>query len=101
MEEVNQELAAAKTLDQRIDADMRFHTLLAEATGNPVFGLLLEPLTHLLRLSLKETLGRVGSDRAVHGHQQIIEAVRQRNPEGARLAILGLVDMAEQDLGIG
>ena len=37
-------IGRAGTLDRRIDADLRFHALLAEATQNPVFGVLLEPL---------------------------------------------------------
>jgi DNA-binding FadR family transcriptional regulator len=100
MEEANRQLTAAATLDQQIKADVRFHTLLAEATGNPVFGLLLEPLAHLLRLSLKKTLGRTGVERAAGGHQKILAAVRRGDPEGARQAMLDLVAMSEMDLGI-
>ncbi len=75
MEEANRQLIAAATLDQQIKADVRFHTLLAEATGNPVFGLLLEPLAHLLRLSLKKTLSRTGVERAAGCHGKILAAV--------------------------
>src|SRR6185295_17132942 len=35
-------LAALQTLDRRVDADLLFHRTLAEATGNPVFLLLLD-----------------------------------------------------------
>jgi DNA-binding FadR family transcriptional regulator len=100
MEEANRQLIAAATLDQQIKADVRFHTLLAEATGNPVFGLLLEPLAYLLRLSLKKTLSGTGVERAASGHRRILAAVRQGDPEGARQAMLDLVAMSEMDLGI-
>ncbi len=100
MEEANRQLIAAATLDQQIKADVRFHTLLAEATGNPIFGLLLEPLAYLLRLSLKQTLSRTGVERAAGGHEKILAAVRRGDPAGARQAMLDLVAMSEIDLGI-
>jgi DNA-binding FadR family transcriptional regulator len=98
MEETNQRLAGPGTLDQRIDADLRFHALLAEATQNPVFGVLLEPLAHLMRLSRKATLGRTGAERAVAGHRAILEAIRRAAPDAARRAMLEHLTMAEQDL---
>jgi GntR family transcriptional regulator, transcriptional repressor for pyruvate dehydrogenase complex len=98
MEEMNRLLVGQGTLDQRIDADLRFHSLLAEATQNPVFGVLLEPLAHLMRLSRKATLSRTGAERAVAGHLAILEAIRQGDPEAARRAMYEHLAMAEQDL---
>jgi GntR family transcriptional regulator, transcriptional repressor for pyruvate dehydrogenase complex len=98
MEEMNRRLVGPGTLDQRIDADLRFHALLAEATQNPVFGVLLEPLAHLMRLSRKATLSRTGADRAVDGHRAILEAIRRGDPEAARQAMLEHLTMAERDL---
>jgi GntR family transcriptional regulator, transcriptional repressor for pyruvate dehydrogenase complex len=98
LEEANRQLIAAQTLDEQIDADMRFHTRLAEATGNPIFGLLLEPLTHLLRQSLRETLSRSGVARAADGHELILEAVRRSDSDDASRAMLELLAMAEKDL---
>lgn len=100
LEATIQELTTVETLDLQIEADMRFHTLLAQATGNPVFGLLLEPLTRLLQWSLKETLGRTGTQRAAECHRKILAAVRSQDSAGARAAMLELVAMAEVDLGI-
>jgi GntR family transcriptional regulator, transcriptional repressor for pyruvate dehydrogenase complex len=98
MEEMNRRLAGPGSLDQRIDADLRFHALLAEATQNPVFGVLLEPLAHLMRLSRKATLGRTGAERAVAGHREILSAIRRGDPEAARQAMFDHLAMAEQDL---
>jgi GntR family transcriptional regulator, transcriptional repressor for pyruvate dehydrogenase complex len=98
MEDTNRVLIGPGTLDQRIDADLRFHALLAEATQNPVFGVLLDPLAHLMRLSRKATLGRTGAERAVAGHQAILAAIRNGDPEAARRAMLEHLTMAEQDL---
>lgn len=98
MEDANRRLVGPGTLDQRIDADLRFHALLAEATQNPVFGVLLEPLAHLMRLSRKATLSRTGAERAVAGHRAILEAIRRGDSDAARQAMLEHLTMAERDL---
>ncbi len=98
LEQAHLQLAEAKALDDRIDADLRFHELLAESTGNPVFGLLLAPLAHLMRLSRKQTLGRTGVERAIAGHEKILAAVRRGDSDSARKAMLDHLAMAEKDL---
>jgi GntR family transcriptional regulator, transcriptional repressor for pyruvate dehydrogenase complex len=98
LQSANDELAQTKKIDQLIAADMRFHDLLAEATGNPVFGLLLRVLANLLRSSRRETLARTGAERALAGHREIYDAVRQRKPELARAAMLRHLQWAEEDL---
>jgi GntR family transcriptional repressor for pyruvate dehydrogenase complex len=52
LEQLEQALAELQTvhgLSEQVAADMRFHDLLAEATGNPVFQLLLKTLASLMR----------------------------------------------------
>jgi GntR family transcriptional regulator, transcriptional repressor for pyruvate dehydrogenase complex len=98
MEEANRQLIEAKTLDQQIDVDLRFHALIAEATKNPVFGILLEPLAHLMRLSRKTTLSRTGVARAASDHHEILNAIRRGDSEAARSAMLDHLARAEQDL---
>jgi GntR family transcriptional repressor for pyruvate dehydrogenase complex len=98
MEEANRQLLKANTLDQRVEADIRFHTLLAEATGNPIFAMLIEPITHLLRLSMAETLSRSGEKRAAKCHEKILAAIRHADSEAAKQAMLDLVATAEMDL---
>lgn len=44
LERAVHDLATASQLEARIEADVRFHRILAEATGNPVFVLLLGTL---------------------------------------------------------
>jgi DNA-binding FadR family transcriptional regulator len=98
MEQANRHLAEAKKLDDRIEADLRFHDLLAESTGNPVFGLLLSPLANLMRLSRRQTLGRTGAERAAAGHEKILAAVRRGDADAAGQAMLEHLAMAKQDL---
>ena len=82
------DLKNAKTLDEQVAADVRFHRILAEATGNPVFVVLLDTIGGLLRASRVRTIGTFGARAAVEGHKEILEALRRRNPKAAREAML-------------
>src|SRR5262249_10883666 len=50
-----------RSLDAHIAADMAFHAILAEASGNPLFGLVLEPFHRLLIDTRRRTMGRFGT----------------------------------------
>lgn len=93
-----QDLAAAAQLDDRIEADVRFHRILAEATGNPVFVLLLETLADFLRESRQRTLAYSGVEQALVGHRAILEAVRSCDPAKAREAMQNHLRLAARDL---
>jgi DNA-binding FadR family transcriptional regulator len=82
----------------QIEADLRFHRILAEATGNPVFGLLLEALVGLLRDSRQQTIAQSGVETALVGHRDILQALRKRDAVGARAAMLEHLRLAERDL---
>jgi GntR family transcriptional repressor for pyruvate dehydrogenase complex len=98
MEEANRELAKAQTLEEQVAADMRFHDLLAEATGNLVFPLLLTALAGLMRQSRQRTIARVGTERALIGHRAVLAAVKSHDPGRARTAMIEHLRMAEEDL---
>jgi GntR family transcriptional repressor for pyruvate dehydrogenase complex len=68
------------TLKAHVDADMRFHAFLAEATGNPIF-------QELLIEGRRRTLGRYGTTLAFEHHAKILAAVKRRNVEAAREAM--------------
>jgi GntR family transcriptional repressor for pyruvate dehydrogenase complex len=92
------ELAAGLTLKQRIDADLKFHRILGEATGNPVFVLLLETLAGFLRESREKTFAVSGVEMALMGHRAIFKAVRSRDSDKAREAMLEHLSLAADDL---
>jgi len=97
------DLAAASQLEARIEADVRFHRILGEATGNPVFVLLLETLAEFLRESRQKTMAYSGVELALPGHRAILEAVRGRDPVKARAAMeehLGLAARDLQNMGV-
>ncbi len=98
MERAVHDLAGAPELEDRIEADLRFHRVLAEATGNPVFVLLLETLAGLLRESRRKTLAYSGVESALQWHRAVFQAVRARDPNKAREAMQQHLRSAARDL---
>ncbi len=91
-------LATASTLAERVEADVAFHRILAEATGNPVFVLLLKALAGFLQESRQKTLSYSGAELAIKGHRAILTAVRAHDAEAARAAMFKHLFSAERDL---
>lgn len=92
------DLLVAKSHAARIEADVRFHRVLAEATGNPMFGLLLEAVAGLLRESRQRTIAQSGVETAAAGHRAVLAAVERRDAEAARREMLEHLRLAERDL---
>lgn len=69
-------------------ADVAFHQQLAQASGNPLFEVLLVPLLEPL-LDVRRDGARVPGAAAVAAdeHGAVLRAVRDRDPEGARRAM--------------
>ncbi|MFO0964487.1 MAG: FCD domain-containing protein [Gemmataceae bacterium] len=89
MEKTQAILADAQaSLEAHVKADLEFHALLAEATGNPLFHVVLAPIQELLIKSRRLTLGKYGADIAVAHHRLILDAVRRRDSAAARAAML-------------
>jgi GntR family transcriptional repressor for pyruvate dehydrogenase complex len=78
------DLQKAATLEEQAAADMRFHTLLAEATGNMLFRVVLDVLARLLFESRKHTIPQSGPGMAVDYHTRILNAVEAQDAEAAR-----------------
>jgi GntR family transcriptional repressor for pyruvate dehydrogenase complex len=76
-----------KSLGAHVKADGEFHSILAEATGNRFLPVVLAPIHDLLIESRLKTLERYGSALACSHHAKILEAVRDREPGSAALAM--------------
>jgi DNA-binding FadR family transcriptional regulator len=98
LEQSVDDLRRAKTLEARVAADLRFHSLLAEASGNPVFAVLLDTLGRLLVASRKRTIRAAGPQPAIEGHAAILAAVARRDPAAAEAAMLEHLAWAEDHL---
>jgi DNA-binding FadR family transcriptional regulator len=90
--------ANARSVQKQTDADTRFHELLAESTRNPLLKVLLSTVAPLLNKSRRRTISRVGTERAVAGHNAILAAIKRRDKTKARAAMREHLRMAEEDL---
>jgi DNA-binding FadR family transcriptional regulator len=80
--------------DSCVEADKRFHRLIAEATGNPYF---MEIMQHLGSAIIPRTriasTERAGTSLTRHGylanleHEMILGAIRRKDPDAARAAM--------------
>jgi len=89
---------------RRIQADLGFHMLLAEASGNPLYTLLLTSLHGPMELLMSVDLGARRSDaelvRIVDAHELIAERVCAGDPIGAGTAMACHFDLSMASLPI-
>ncbi len=82
-------LEKSRTQEQRIAADIAFHNLLAEATGNAVFTLILGTVSGLLETFHKlKTFHRSRREVTVREHRDILDAIKRGDKEAARAAMV-------------
>ena len=82
--------AVAVAADSRrfIAADIAFHLVLAQATGNPSMAQIVRPILEPLERSLMETASLPNSTaRAIAELEDVFRAVSSRDPAGAREAM--------------
>jgi GntR family transcriptional regulator, transcriptional repressor for pyruvate dehydrogenase complex len=92
-------LAAPRgTLEAHVNADLEFHAILAEATGNPLFGIVLTPIQELLIETRRRTLGRHGAALAHEHHGRILEAIRRGDAPAAGEAMRAHLEANYQHL---
>jgi DNA-binding FadR family transcriptional regulator len=90
------------SLEAHVKADLEFHAALAEATGNPLFAVVLAPIQELLIESRRRTLGRHGAELAHAHHARILAAVAAGDAAAAGRAMrehleVNLQHLAEPD----
>jgi GntR family transcriptional repressor for pyruvate dehydrogenase complex len=71
-------------------ADLAFHQTIAEMTGNPLYIHLIHFIGHLITRSISLSRELLAGDFAAQNqavHQQIYDAIRRRDPAGARTAM--------------
>jgi DNA-binding FadR family transcriptional regulator len=93
------EMCGAEDMEGWIDPDLRFHTILLQATHNE----LLEHMTALIGSVLRmlfmfSSRPPITFERAIPLHASILEAVRARDPDGAEMAVLRLIDDTERNV---
>lgn len=83
-------------------ADMDFHTALLAASHNHVL-MQLASVSRAAMRALFELTTHLGSshEQALHLHGAVVEAIRLRQPEAARAAIISILEQATVDLQAG
>lgn len=84
-------------------ADLRFHYMIAQASGNTMMARLLQTFAvHLFEMSLKAGYSRFLHDQegvqTIAEHSEIFQAIRNRNPEKARRYMMEHLEEVRKDL---
>lgn len=88
-----------ETLEQRVESDLRFHWLIATATGNE----LLQQLAGLLQPAqrFRDVLAfeHLAHDHAfLDAHREVCEGIEAGDPDAAEAAMRALVEVASEDI---
>lgn len=94
--------SALDSQERYVAADLRFHLVIADATGNR----LVAQLLHTIRDQVERGLGIVyrvpdSARRSLEQHRQIAEAIRLRRPDEARLRMREHIARVQQELRSG
>jgi GntR family transcriptional repressor for pyruvate dehydrogenase complex len=85
--------------EQFVAADQEFHAALAEAAGNPLYAIILEPITDLLQVVRRLTEDVPGtSERSQRIHRTILEHVRRQESVAARRAMSRHIQEKEEEI---
>jgi GntR family transcriptional repressor for pyruvate dehydrogenase complex len=100
MEEAIEAMQAGLGSEQAfIEADLRFHLTVAEATRNRIANHLMHAIRELLQRSLSSSYHIPGSpERAIDFHRRIFDAIAAKRPEEARERMQEHVSRVERDI---
>src|SRR3954454_7263744 len=72
-----------QSIGKYTDADLEFHSILADASGNPMFEVVLAPIQGLLMEYRRRAVPRFGADVVLEHHGRILAAVEAGDAENA------------------
>jgi GntR family transcriptional regulator, transcriptional repressor for pyruvate dehydrogenase complex len=78
----------SKSTKERLNADLAFHDAIFHASGNRICQLLFKRIHRTVLMSMSHLSNRVALERPLMYHKQIYKAIRERDSEGARKAML-------------
>jgi GntR family transcriptional repressor for pyruvate dehydrogenase complex len=84
-----------KDHERHAQLDLQFHTHVAQATGNPIMPLMIQPIHSLMPKIKSRIMDTVpnAKESAVEWHQKVVNAIKSRDPRAA-------YDMMKQHLTI-
>lgn len=90
---------ASGDLGECVEQDVRFHRLLAEASGNRLLPMVLEPAESIMRAGREATVKNPGAiQRSIDAHSEILRRVREREPGAARRAMLDHLCQVKEEM---
>jgi GntR family transcriptional repressor for pyruvate dehydrogenase complex len=96
-DEIMEMLAARNDPQRFLVYDIRFHRAVALAAGNPLLFALLEMVAELFYDQRRQTVYRWrGADEASDQHRRIYQAIRDRDPQRARVEMDAHLSWAER-----
>lgn len=87
-----------ESIETVVQADDEFHQAIVEATGNPIFGIMIRPLMKYLHLSRQLTVGHFGVDVVIDLHQKAYEAIKRQDIAAAVESMQDQMDITFQHL---
>ena len=90
--------ASAESSEEQVEADMEFHCLLADASGNRIASLLIQSLSELLHASLNLGYSQVTKEQAVESHAAVLSAVLKGDGNAAAEAMKEHLLNSREDL---
>jgi DNA-binding FadR family transcriptional regulator len=84
--------AAERGDDDPLDADIAFHLAILRASGNPFFVRFEEVVATALTASIRLTNRIQGRTADLNAHRAVLSAIEARDADGARRAMLGLIE---------
>ncbi|WP_437231194.1 FadR/GntR family transcriptional regulator [Planctomicrobium sp. SH661] len=88
------------SINDLVAADLEFHSAFADASGNPLFDVLLVPIQKLLIQNHFRTFARLGSSCTVEEHEAILNAVSAQDGVAAaramRLHLRSVIEHVQQ-----
>lgn len=92
IDEAIKAMAAAQTLDEWADADLRFYDALLHATGNELFHSLFSVVESALAMFFTGAARHTGNFKdALPKHRKVLDAIWRQQPEAARKAMLAII----------
>ncbi|MCC5835633.1 MAG: FadR family transcriptional regulator [Opitutales bacterium] len=98
LKKIQSEFEAVESVKEGVEADLRFHTQLAEAADNHVIQIMLDACAQVSRTSRSLTLTNYPLATAVKHHQGILDAVEAGDGKLARRRMRRHIQHASSDL---
>jgi len=93
-----EEMAAAESMEAYVDADIRFHKAIYQATHNQFFWPIAQMFELALHQSFRITAPGDHRSRAIAEHRALMEAIVAREPEDAHAATVQLLKSTTKDI---